>query len=310
MSQKIIKYLVIFITAFSLLSGIGYGIFPALFAQFNLAHLFGLSMWGIEHFFFWQVFTHILIYPSNGGITAGFLLQIALNMFMLWRMGNALAIQKGLKHFISIFAGAALVTGLTALAVLQIASSSDLFAGTSPAIMSLIVALVVLFPEMQIMLFLTLPMKAKWLIVGILGSILLIDLSNGFFLTFFTNLAAICYGYIYAVTAWQTPGPFFALRALDTKLMKIGQTFTKSRKKDTLSSYASGASKIYDFKTGERILKDEQFLDACLSKIANEGRSSLTLRERFRLWRISLKKARKTRAASSAKSNYEKFREE
>ena len=308
MNQKFIKYLVIFITAFSLISGVSAGLFPSLFSNFNLVHLLGLSLWGINHFFVWQVFTHTLIYPAYDGVHAGFLIHLALNMFILWKIGSVLLSQKGLKHFLCLFIGGALCSGLTALAVMYSSGTLALFAGASPVIMTLLFALIVLFPEMQLMLFLTIPVRAKWLIVCILGSMLLIDLSNGSFLPFFTNLAAVAFGYVYAISVWQVPGPFPKMRKFDDVIMALPDLL-KLRRYNTVDQYASNNSKIYDFKTGARILKDEQFLDACLTKIANEGRSSLTWREKFRLWRVSRKHRKRGNGAHSQKAQYDQFRD-
>ena len=52
-------------------------------------------------------------------------------------------------------------------------------------------------------------------------------------------------------------------------------------------SYVFAKAKIYDFKTGQAILNDEEFMDAMLSKISMYGQSSLSFRrEHFRLKRI------------------------
>jgi hypothetical protein len=186
--------------------------------------------------------------------------------------------------------GSSFISGLTAYFVLSNLGSPALFAGTTPVIFALLMACLVLFPEIQLMFFLTIPLKVKWIVVAILASILLIDLSHGTFLTFFTNLAAILFGYIYAISIWQLYGPFPLLKKFDAFLMKIFSTLFPWTQKKSLEAYVNKKSKIYDFRTGKRIVNDDDFLDACLSKIANEGRFSLNWYERLRLWRISRKK--------------------
>ncbi len=290
MNSKIIKYLITFITALSLLSGVGKVLLPTLFVKFPLFQFIGLSLWGIDHFFYWQFFTHLFFYPAFQGLDAGFLLSLLLNMFFLLRLSSTIIFQKGIRHFILIFLGSGIISGITALCVLSHLQSPLLFAGATPAIFALLIATLVLFPEMQLMFLLTIPIKAKWIVLAMLGSILLIDLSHGTFLTFFTNLSAILFGYIYAVFVWQLQGPFPTLKKFDLLLIKFSTILFPWTQKKSLEPYVKTKSKIYDFRTGKRIISDDDFLNACLSKIANEGRFSLNWYEKFRLHRISKKK--------------------
>lgn len=264
MISKILKYFVIAITGLSLLSGL-----PFIVGAKVMTSLTVLSLWGIKHFLFWQPLTYMFLYPATQGLHAAFLITLAFNMFILWRLGTAIAFHKGIKHFLGLFLGGGLFAGLVALSYLFLTAGTAVFAGTTPAIFALLMATVVLFPEMELMLFLTFPMKARNLILGVLAAVLLIDLSNGFFLNFFADGAGAVFGYLYA-----------------------NYFFNVSRRFNHAELYDVSGRKIYDFKTGRKILNDEAFLDACLTKISMEGRSSLTFTERFRLWRISRKLAR------------------
>jgi membrane associated rhomboid family serine protease len=291
MNSKLVKYFVILIAVFSILSGVGGVLFPAFFNHIPFFHLIGLSLWGIEHFFYWQFFTHLFFYPAFQGLDAGFLIALFLNTFFLLRLGSTIVFQKGTRHFLILFLGSGLISGLTAFYVLTHLHSPLLFAGTTPAIFTLLIATLVLFPETQLMFLLAIPIKAKWVVLAMLSSILLIDLSHGTFLSFFTNLSAILFGYLYAISVWQKHGPFQALRKVDSFFINAFSIFFPWTQKKSLDAYATTKSKIYDFKTGNRILNDDDFLDACLSKIANEGRSSLNWHEKLRLWQISKKRA-------------------
>lgn len=62
---------------------------------------------------------------------------------------------------------------------------------------------------------------------------------------------------------------------------------------ESLQAYAKNA-KIYDFKTGRIVLDDDSFMDACLAKIADTGRDSLSWREKFRMKRISKRKKKRS----------------
>ena len=303
MTPKIIKSFIIAIVACSLFAGIIDRVFPLLLGNFNFTYLFSLSLIGLKHFFIWQPFTYLFIYPALQGIHPGYLINLAFSMFVLWRIGTAIYLTKGLKHFLALFFGAGLFSSLVAFIALFSSPVGHIYAGTTPAIFAMLIGSIILYPKMELMLFLTLPVKAKWLIVTILASSLLIDLSNGMFLNFFVNFGAMLFGYLYGIIVWKLKSPFTTFWPFETLLQRITRR-VKNTKKTTVDEYANSSSRIYDFRTGERVIDDNTFVDACLSKISSEGKKSLTRREKFRLWRISKKKAK----LNQKHSEYKKFR--
>ena len=153
-----------------------------------------------------------------------------------------------------------------------------------------------LFPEVQVLLFFTIPVKIKWLILGILGVNVFIDLSHGNFLHCAPYISSALLGYFYALLVWHQQSPFTKLHALEKKILY----FMKKLQRNS-PSYYSGPSKIYDFKTGNPILSDEEFFEVCLAKIASQGKNSLSLTERWKMRRIS-KKKRRHESSSNLKS--------
>lgn len=306
-TPKVIKLFVTLIVTLSLLSGVCDKIFPSVFTAPLFIYNLTLTSSGIEHFYLWQLITHAFVYPAFQGIHAGFLIGLAFSMLIIWRIGSSICFHKGTKHFLNLFLGSSIVSGIAAYFTLATNATPAIFADASCAIFALLVASVILYPEMELMLFLTLPVRGKWLIVGILTSILLIDLSNGLYVHFFANMSAFLFGYLYAILVWRLRSPFQSMQPLESMLLKI-PFFNKEIKKDydSIDGYASGA-KIYDFKTGKIILDDEAFVEACLAKIAREGRKSLSVMHRFRLWRIARRNKKKF-ADRQKKKNYESFR--
>lgn len=281
MASKIIKYFLTVIVTLSLLSGLP-------FFQ-SLTPLLGLSSMGIENNFYWQILTYLFFTPAVDGIQPGFLIHLFFNCFLLWNIGNHISYTKGPKHFVILFLGSGLLAGLVGATILIQAGSPFIFASTAPALFSLLMAMIILYHELELMLFLMIPIKAKWLILGILGSVLLMDLSAGLLLNFGTNLAGMIFGYLYAVIVWGQKSPFHALHAFESILLKIPKQL-RFTKRSNLDDYDLSGAKIYDFKTGRKVFDDDSFIDACLSKISKEGKNSLSLHERFRLWRISRKR--------------------
>ena len=84
---------------------------------------------------------------------------------------------------------------------------------------------------------------------------------------------------------WKQNSPFRSLWKMEETLQSFFHKSSFARR--TLDQYVRTGSRIYDFRTGERVLNDEAFIEACLSKISLEGKGSLSLREKFRLWRLS-----------------------
>ena len=302
-TPKVIKYFIFATCILSILSGICNQIFPSLL-PFLLIQLC-LTVKGITSGYIWQLLTHQFIYPAFGGIQPFFIINLALSMLILWRIGTAVCLHKGTKHFAALYLLSGLASGIAAFFTLQHLGSSHFFCGSSAAGFGLLTAAILLYPKMELMLFLTIPVKAKWLILAILSSILLIDFSNGSYLSFFTNLSSFITGYLYAVIAWRIHSPFTTLHGVEKILLALTKFTEKAPQNSSLYSYAK-KSKIYDFHTGNILLDDETFIDACLEKISTEGRQSLTLREKFRLWKINIKR----RTIEKKRSNYKQYRDQ
>ncbi len=282
MTSKIVKYFIAIIVSLSLLSCMPFA--------FGVMPMFALSLWGVKHFFIWQLFSHAFLYPSTpgSGIHISYLINLAFNMFILWRLGVSISYHKGVKHFLKLFIGSSITVGIVVLSIFYATGSTMIYAGTTPIVFTLLMASIILYPDMEVMLFLTIPIKARSLILIALAATLLMDISNGQILYFIINLAAITYGYIYAILTWGYRSSFKTLYGLETFLFKFSNFFSnRMRIKSNIDVYDNSGAKIYDFKTGKKILDDNTFLNACLSKIAKEGRASLTFSEKFRLWRIS-----------------------
>ena len=91
-------------------------------------------------------------------------------------------------------------------------------------------------------------MKAAWAIGGIIAIDLLIHLSHGAWIQLFANGSGALFGYLYL----KAP--------------------TLLRHKDKFYH----PTKIFDFRSGQPVLDDDQFMDAMLARISLYGENSLT----------------------------------
>jgi hypothetical protein len=194
--------------------------------------------------------------------------------------------KKGRVHFFSLYFLGGIIAALAIYGLQLERHPQILFAGNATALYTLLIAWVMLFPESQLLFLMALPFKAKWLILSIIGANFLIDLSTGEWTRVLAYIMAILFAYFYAVLAWNVHGPFSSLHRMERVLFRL--SFAKSSKKS--GHPFSDRAKIYDFKTGQAILNDQEFLEAMLSKISLYGKKSLTWRERFRLRRINKRK--------------------
>lgn len=270
-------------------------LFDSLFTYWHLPKpqiLFSLSLWGIKHYFIWQFLTHFLITPMTGGISLSFILSLLFNMYFLWMVGSSVIDRRGVKHFLYLYLGGGLAGGIIASIMLLNTHSFTLIAGVNPALYALLTAWMILLPEVQILLFFAIPVKVKWLIVGILGINLFMDVSQGNFINFALYSSSIAFAYLYALLVWQIHGPFKPLHSFEKVFIDFSDKIKRKYSPSINSSFSKG--KIYDFKTGKVVLRDEEFMDCCLSKIATQGKDSLTFFEKWRMKRISKKSKRRS----------------
>jgi membrane associated rhomboid family serine protease len=259
-----LKYLVLGTLLISLFAGATHRIFPHYFGWASPQQILSLSSWGIDHFFVWQFFSYLFVHPLVEGLSFSFFLSLAFDCYLLWVIGASLIERKGLNHFFSLYFFSGILSGLLVALLQKVSHSPLVFSGNGTSIYALLIAWMALFPRAEFLLFLAIPVRASWLILGILGLNLLIDLSSGDWIRVLGYGSAALLGYLYGLIFW--------------------------REREASSFYAR--AKRYDFKTGQAILNDEEFLEAMLTKIALKGKASLTWRERWRLRCISKKRNR------------------
>ncbi len=280
-TPRSLKILILITIAFSLISAF----FPV------VRILFSLSPSGVSHLYLWQFLTYVFIAPS--GISFSFFVILAFNMYLLWAFGASLIHRSRPFLFFSLYFGSAVFAGL--LAILPMALGLQLhsfLAGTSPALYAVLIAWVMLNPESELLLFFSLPLKAKWLVLGLLGANLLLDLSNGDWIGFLSNAGSAVFGYFFTLAAWREPSPFSFLRSFERMIFRTldraQERWRKIGKKKPPKEYRH--SKIYDIHSGEPLIGDEQFMDAMLARISLYGEDSLTPEEKRRMQAISAKK--------------------
>lgn len=247
--------------------------------------LLSLSWPGIQRFFLWQPITHLFIHGAGGtGVTFGLLITLALNMFMLWIFGSTVIERIGTGPFMRLYLLSGVFAGLVTLIVMANFASYAVLFGASPCIFALFVVWVMLNPQAEVLLFFVFPVKAKWLLAGVVGAVLLVNLSQGNLVGATHTLAPLFFAYGYALLAWDLRSPYPSAHYLEGRIAATWQLWGQRKQSH---------SKIIDFETGKPIDDDETFMDAMLEKIAEKGEQALTRRERKRMDQVADRLSRK-----------------
>ena len=231
----------------------------------------GLSYAGLANYCFWQPLTYFF---TCGGPGEAKVFSLLINAYMIWVFGSAVYMRKGAKGLLTLFIGGGLVTGILCSVILWLFPSATFLIGATPAVYALLMGWLMLHSDASLRLFFSMPMRASWIILGIMGIGLFIDLSNSQHLSAISRVAGVAFGYLYALIAWKCRSPFQSLQRFENLFLKRSSHY---------------GSKIYDFKTGREVVSDDLFIEACLEKISRYGKKSLTFYERWRLFRASKK---------------------
>lgn len=260
-----LKFLIFTTVGISLLAGF----IPELYSWLSLSRM------GIERLFLWQLISYIFV--ERGPISFGFFLTLAFNMYILWMFGSHLIERSHTRLFLILYLGAPILGGLASLAF-----PHAYLAGSTNGVYAILIAWMLLNQGAQLLLFFTLPFKAQWLILGLLGATLLIDITNGHWAAAVSLAVASIYSYLFTLIVWRQPGPFPLLRRFEKTIF---QFLEKKKRHERYNR-----SKIYDIKSGAPVLDDEQFMDAMLDRISRHGEQSLTSSEKKRMKEISERK--------------------
>src|SRR5579859_549007 len=190
---RMVKYIIIFTSAVFVLTLI-IGSLPFQAAQrYFWAYpnaYFGLSPYYVIHapFFIWQPVTYLFL---HGGW-----FHIIFNLFALWMFGADLERLWGPRQFLFYFFLTGIGAGLFDVMLQPNATIPTI--GNSGAVYGLLMAYGLLFPDRPILLWLVIPIKAKWFVV-IMGLIEFVSSLNrsGTGISHVAHLGGMLFGFLY-----------------------------------------------------------------------------------------------------------------
>lgn len=130
--------------------------------------LLGLWPLGSGWFRVWQPLTYMFM---HGGPS-----HLLINMFMLWMFGNAMENYWGTRRFVFFY----MVCGIGAGLLYMLLPTAGLTVGASGAIYGLLLAFGMTFPNEYVYLYFLVPIKCKWMIIGMV----VLELVEGIFFSF------------------------------------------------------------------------------------------------------------------------------
>lgn len=284
---KPVRNLVIVTVAIALASGLFNIYIAGAFGSLGSQALLSLS-W--MYFYPWQLGTYLFV-CNGSGISVGSLIELFFHMYLLWFMGGSVAAHFDSKRFFRLYFTSGLVAGIVALSLMILLFPQGRLAGQGPAIFGVMAVWASLNPYMEMLLFFSIRIQARWLALALLGIVALIDLSQGNFLHLAAYLSGSLSGYLYGIIAWNLQGPFQQIHSLDAFISNIGESFRNwRREQEKIKTVHLKHAKIFDIKSGKAVMDDETFMDAMLDKISTYGEDTLSRKEKKRMASISEKK--------------------
>ena len=216
----------------------------------------------LGQFHFWQPVTYMFLHAD--------FMHIFWNMFILWMFGSEISTLWGRRAFLQYYFVTGIGAGLIYLLLMPLLDARSAEAhliGASGACFGILTAYGLLFPERRVMLWFLIPVKVKWLVIGI-GVMELLAIWNVDNIGHLAHLGGILFGVLYLKggRAW-----FEGLRRSRRK-KKAGQRFR------VVDDPPAGRG-------GDGVSKTD--VDDILEKISREGLDSLTPREQEILRRAS-----------------------
>ncbi|MCB9247413.1 MAG: rhomboid family intramembrane serine protease [Ignavibacteriales bacterium] len=231
-------------------------------------------------FYPWQLITYQFL---HGGFT-----HIFFNMLMLWMFGMEIENMMGSIKFLVFYLLAGIGGGF-----LQLFLGSGLgpIIGASGSVFGVMVAFAMYFPDRPIYLYFLLPIKAKYLIVGMM-IIEFLSVGNGSFVAHLAHLGGAIVGFLFVFMDRKNNYDFEAMLNNIKNKTKINQTDSFTKKTSTFGFGKKNAeeAEFYDINGNETSEKvDQEVIDKILDKISQSGYQNLTEKEKKILFEASKK---------------------
>ena len=150
----------------------------------------------VRNFWIWQIFTYMFVHFAP--------LHILFNMLGLWFFGVPLEQTWDTRRFLKFYLLSGLVAGICVLVANAIVNQRQTFTlGASGAVMGVMVAFAILFPDAILLLFFVFPMKAKYAVMIFVAMDLIFTFGPNTGVSTVAHLGGAAFGYVY--TKYRLP---------------------------------------------------------------------------------------------------------
>ncbi len=245
----------------------------------ELTYYFGLTpVLVIGKFYIWQVFSYMFL---HGGF-----FHIFLNMYALMLFGMPVEQLWGSRKFLMYYFFTGVGAGVTILIINWFMGGISPYIptiGASGAVFGLLLAFGLLFPDVELLIFFFIPMKAKYLVVmyGGLEIMALISSGGESNVSHVGHLGGLLFGGIFFLVMRRRGIEFKAkkIRAKINKEMKSRDTVIPPGKSEETARLLNILRKIKE--GGSEALTDDEYQHIKLKEIMTDGRTDICVEEDF-----------------------------
>lgn len=163
-----------------------FGLWPLGMPEEPVMTPYGVFEWG--RFYLWQVVTYAFLHGSIG--------HIFLNMLGLWMFGMRIENVWGSNRFARYYFACVLGAAAAQLAVSALTGSMSYTVGASGGVLGVLLAFGLMYPEEPIYLYFFIPIKAKWLVLGLAVFSIYAGYANSDNVAHFAHLGGMVTGYL------------------------------------------------------------------------------------------------------------------
>ena len=175
----------------------------------SFGFLLPLSWMGIKQGFLWQLVTYFFVHSVGTGFSISLLISLGFHLFLFWFAGCEIANRYGKGRFLFFFFGGGIFSGLVATLYFFLFNKFGIIVGSAPPVYALVMLWGMLYPKLNLHMFLVLKVSAKWIVLLLLALSLLFNIFSGDFAYFIADFAGIIWGFCIGRFVWKLPNPYW-----------------------------------------------------------------------------------------------------
>jgi membrane associated rhomboid family serine protease len=227
----------------------------------------------------WTPITYMFVHAG--------LLHLSLNMITLWMFGSRLEAAWTTRRFISFY----IWCGIGGAVAHLLFAPGVALVGASAAVIGVLLAYALRWPEDRVYLFGFIPMRSRWLVFWLIATNLALGLSSQTLIGWKAHLGGLAFGWLYlvAASAGGVKGVGRWMRAIPDDPDTMPHAVPRSRlvpgRAEEPEDYAAQGSAMVvgrqaAAQKGSNLRNRSAQLDGVLDKISRQGLESLTSAER------------------------------